>query len=45
LPQGPKNAANAAEWLPCHYASGNRAQIHQVATQLPILVVYEVSIN
>jgi hypothetical protein len=45
LPQGPKNAANTAGWLRCYSASGNSAQIDQMATQLPILVIYEVSIN
>jgi hypothetical protein len=33
LRQGPKNAANAAEWLRCHSASGHRAQIDQIPTQ------------
>jgi hypothetical protein len=45
LPQGPKNAANTAEGLPCHSALRNRAQIDQLATQLSILVIYEISIN
>jgi hypothetical protein len=32
LPQGLKNAANVAEWLPYHSALGHRAQIDQMAT-------------
>jgi hypothetical protein len=45
LPQGPKNAAKAAEWLRYHSALENRPQIDKLATQVPILVIYEVSIE
>jgi hypothetical protein len=45
LPRRPKNAANMAGWLRCHSALENSAQIDKMATQLPILVIYEVSIN
>jgi hypothetical protein len=45
LPQRRQIRIGAEEELPCHNASENKAQICNIASSIPILVVHKVSIE